>query len=125
DRLYSLKLACPECGTSAPQLEPRSFSFNSQFGACEHCEGLGSLWTFDPGKIIVNSAKPLLAGALAAELDLSYPRWTIESLARRHDIRLATPFRNLTESERALLLEGDKNGREGVLQLLKQKYDHS
>src|SRR5437773_1454438 len=98
DRLYSLKLACPECGTSAPQLEPRSFSFNSQFGACERCEGLGSLWMFDPGKIIVNEAKPLLSGALAAELDLSYPKWTIESLARRHDIRLATPFRNLTES---------------------------
>ena len=101
DRLYSLKLACPECGTSAPQLEPRSFSFNSKFGACENCEGLGSLWMFDPGKIIVNSAKPLFGGALAAELDLSYPKWTIESLARkRHEIKLATPFRNLTEAER-------------------------
>src|SRR5258705_2188603 len=42
DRLYSLKLACPECGTSAPQLEPRSFSFNSQFGQCEECDGVGS-----------------------------------------------------------------------------------
>src|SRR5207302_7546535 len=84
DRLYSLKLACPECGTSVPQLEPRSFSFNSQFGACVRCQGLGSLWMFDPAKIIVNPAKPLLGGALSAELERPISKWTIESLARRH-----------------------------------------
>ena len=42
ERLYSQKLACTECGTSVPQLEPRSFSFNSPYGACEDCNGLGS-----------------------------------------------------------------------------------
>ena len=42
EKLYSQKLACPDCGTSVPQLEPRSFSFNSPFGACETCHGLGS-----------------------------------------------------------------------------------
>jgi excinuclease ABC subunit A len=123
DKLYSLKLACPECGTSAPQLEPRSFSFNSQFGACERCEGLGSLWMFDPAKIVLNTAKPLLGGALAGDLNLSYPKWTIESLARRHKIVLSTPFRNLTEAERTILFDGDSDGREGVLQLLMQKYE--
>src|ERR1039458_6475878 len=50
ERLYSRKLACTECGTSVPQLEPRSFSFNSPYGACEECTGLGSKWAFDPGK---------------------------------------------------------------------------
>src|SRR6201981_3755336 len=79
DRLYSLKLACPECGTSVTQLEPRSFSFNSQFGACERCQGLGSLWMFDPDKVVVNCAKPLLAGALADEVDVAYSKWTMES----------------------------------------------
>ena len=123
DHLYSLKLACPECGASVPQLEPRSFSFNSKFGACDGCEGLGSLWMFDPGKIIVNSAKPLLNGALAADVDLAYSKWTIESLARRHQIKLSTPFKNLTERERTIVLEGDSEGREGVLKLLKQRYD--
>ncbi len=43
ERLYSQKLACPDCGTSVPQLEPRSFSFNSPYGACETCAGLGML----------------------------------------------------------------------------------
>ena len=125
DRLYSLKLACPECGASVPQLEPRSFSFNSQFGACERCEGLGALWMFDPEKIILNEAKPLLSGALAADLDLSYPKWTIESLARKRGIKLSTPYRNLSEAERTLLLDGDPEGRAGVLQLLMGKYEQA
>src|SRR6266403_5116270 len=124
DRLYSLKLACPECGASVPQLEPRSFSFNSQFGACEHCEGLGSLWSFDPGKIIVNCAKPLLAGALAAEMDVSYSKWTMESLARKHQIKLSTPFRKLSDRERTLLLEGE-GGRGGMLAMLKDKHERA
>ena len=64
ERLYSQKLACTECGTSVPQLEPRSFSFNSPYGACEECHGLGSKWSFDPGKVIVDPAKPLLEGGL-------------------------------------------------------------
>src|ERR1700704_3673310 len=64
ERLYSQKLACMECGTSVPQLEPRSFSFNSPYGACEECHGLGSKWAFDPGKVIVDFSKPLLEGGL-------------------------------------------------------------
>src|SRR5271170_1440789 len=51
EKLYSQKLACPDCGASVPQLEPRSFSFNSPFGACETCSGLGNRWQFDPVKI--------------------------------------------------------------------------
>ena len=62
ERLYSQKLACPDCGASVPQLEPRSFSFNSPFGACETCTGLGSRWSFDPVKVIVDPSRPLLDG---------------------------------------------------------------
>src|SRR6202051_2876379 len=124
DRLYSLKLACPECGTSVPQLEPRSFSFNSQFGACERCQGLGSLWMFDPDKIVVNCAKPLLAGALAGDVDVSYSKWTMESLARKHQIKLSTPFRKLSDRERTLLLEGE-GGRGGMLAMLKDKHERA
>ncbi len=64
ERLYSQKLACPDCGASVPQLEPRSFSFNSPFGACETCHGLGSSWSFDPVKVIVDPSQPLLDGGL-------------------------------------------------------------
>src|SRR5260370_25843587 len=121
ERLYSLKLACPECGTSVPQLEPRSFSFNSQFGACERCQGLGSLWMFDPDKIVVNCAKPLLRGALAGDVDVSYSKWTMESLARKHPIKLSTPFRKLNSRERTLLLEGE-GGRGGMLARFKDQH---
>jgi excinuclease ABC subunit A len=121
DKLYSLKLACPECGSSVPQLEPRSFSFNSQYGACERCQGLGSLWMFDPDKIVVNCAKPLLSGALAEDVDLSYSKWSMESLARKHQIKLSTPFRKLSDRERTLLLEGE-SGRGGLLAMLKDKH---
>src|SRR5437762_3562750 len=64
ERLYSQKLACTECGTSIPQLEPRSFSFNSFYGACETCSGLGVRWSFDAAKVIVDPSRPLLEGAL-------------------------------------------------------------
>jgi excinuclease ABC subunit A len=52
ERLYSSKLACPECGINVPMLEPRSFSFNSMYGACPECNGLGSKYDFDPAKVI-------------------------------------------------------------------------
>jgi excinuclease ABC subunit A len=123
DRLYSLKLACPECGASVPQLEPRSFSFNSRFGACERCQGLGSRWMVDPDKVILDPAKPLLAGALAADVEItSTMKWVIESLARKRQIRLSTPFRKLTDIERTQLLEGE-GSQGGLLALLKEKYD--
>src|SRR6185436_10938926 len=114
--------ACPECGASVPQLEPRSFSFNSRFGACERCQGLGSLWMVDPDKIVVNPGKPLLVGALAADVEItSAMKWVIESLARKRQIRLSTPFRKLTDVERALLLEGE-GSQGGLLALLNEKY---
>jgi excinuclease ABC subunit A len=64
ERLYSSKLACPECGINVPVLEPRSFSFNSLYGACPECNGLGSKYDFDPAKVITDWTKPLLDGAL-------------------------------------------------------------
>ena len=64
ERLYSRKLACVECGTSVPEPEPRSFSFNSPYGACEECSGIGNTWAFDPDKVIADPSKPLLEGGL-------------------------------------------------------------
>ena len=64
EHVYSEKLACPDCGISVPQLEPRSFSFNSPYGACPECHGLGSKYDFDPAKVIVDWTKPLFDGGL-------------------------------------------------------------
>ena len=64
EQLYSARLACPDCGINVPQLEPRSFSFNSAYGACPECHGLGSKYDFDPAKVINDWSKPLLDGGL-------------------------------------------------------------
>src|SRR5258705_9990947 len=86
ERLYSQKLACTECGTSVPQLEPRSFSFNSPYGACEECHGLGSKWTFDAAKVIVEPGKPLFDGGLGPGAGSWNMQQQIEELARKNRI---------------------------------------
>ncbi|MGA7832245.1 MAG: excinuclease ABC subunit A, partial [Terracidiphilus sp.] len=62
EQLFSSSMACPDCGLDVPKLEPRSFSFNSTFGACPECHGLGSLYDLDPAKVITDWSKPLLDG---------------------------------------------------------------
>ena len=59
EQLYSSSMACPDCGLDIPKLEPRSFSFNSTYGACAACHGLGSIYDFDPAKVITDWSKPL------------------------------------------------------------------
>ena len=66
ERLYSEKMACMDCGVSIPAIEPRTFSFNSMYGACETCNGLGMKFDFDPARIVSDPSKPLLQGGLAS-----------------------------------------------------------
>ena len=124
ERLYSQKLACTVCGTSIPQLEPRSFSFNSPYGACEECHGLGSRWTFDPGKVIVDESKPLLDGGLGPGAGSWTMQQELEALARRAKIDLKTPFESLPKQSRAILLNGT-GGAAGILGILQGAYDNS
>ena len=65
DKLFSESYSCPECGFSMPELEPRMFSFNSPYGACPECTGLGTKTEFDPDMIIPDPNKPLRDGAIA------------------------------------------------------------
>src|SRR5205085_5657992 len=101
ERLYSQKLACTECGTSVPQLEPRSFSFNSPFGACEECHGLGSRWAFDAAKVINDPSKPLLDGGLGPGAGSYNMQQQLEELARKNRINLAKPYEELPKKARA------------------------
>src|SRR5438552_1189298 len=121
ERLYSQKLACTECGSSIPQLEPRSFSFNSPYGACEECHGLGSKWTFDPAKVIVDAGKPLLDGALGPGAGSSSMQQRLEEFAKRSRMNLKKPFEELSKKTRDLLLEGG-NGFGGILAILDESY---
>jgi excinuclease ABC subunit A len=117
ERLYSQKLACPDCGASVPQLEPRSFSFNSPFGACQTCSGLGSKWSFDPAKIIVDPSRPLLDGALGPGGSSTYMAHAINTLAAKNKIPIGLPFGDLPLKSQSILLEG-AGGQRGVLSVL-------
>src|SRR6202140_1755942 len=121
EKLYSQKLACPNCGSSVPQLEPRSFSFNSPFGACETCNGLGSTWSFDPVKIIADPSKPLLDGGLGPGASSSYMNHTLSEAAERLRIKINKPFEDLPKRTQTLLLEGG-NGFPGILKILDEAY---
>ncbi len=124
ERLYSQKLACTECGTSVPQLEPRSFSFNSPYGACETCSGLGNRWTFDPGKIIVDYSKPLLEGGLGPGASSGYMTHWLNEAARILNIKLSTPFDEFPKKTQKLLLEG-ATGFPGILKILEQAFEEA
>ena len=106
ERLYSQKLGCPECGSSVPQLEPRSFSFNSPYGACDVCNGLGNRWSFDPIKVIADSSRPLLDGGLAIAAGSSYVTGDLKLLAARLKIPINKPFDQLPKKSQEALADG-------------------
>jgi excinuclease ABC subunit A len=124
ERLYSQKLACTECGASIPQLEPRSFSFNSPYGACEDCHGLGSTWSFDPAKVIVDASKPLLDGGLGPGAGSWGMQQKLEEFAKKSRINLKKPFEDLPRKTRDLLLDGG-SGFPGILAILDGVYKES
>ena len=121
ERLYSLKLACPDCGLAVPQLEPRSFSFNSPYGACETCKGLGSIWSFDPGKVIGDPSKPLLDGGLVPAAGSSHMQHRLSAAARRQRIDLSKPFDSFNEKTRQYLIHGGA-GFPGILKILDEMH---
>src|SRR6202043_3378843 len=96
DHVFSEKLACPDCGISVPQLEPRSFSFNSPSGACSACNGLGSKYDFDPSKIITDWTRPLFDGGLGPGSGSAILKRTLELGAYAHGFDLETPFEKFT-----------------------------
>jgi excinuclease ABC subunit A len=130
EQLYSEKLACPDCGISVPQLEPRSFSFNSSYGACPECHGLGSRYDFDPAKVIVDWSKPLLDGGLGPGSASQNLIHMLQIAATAHGLDLSTPFEKFPEKVQNLLLfgeagKGGKTGFSGILAYLKQVLEES
>jgi excinuclease ABC subunit A len=124
ERLYSMKSSCPECGTSVPEIEPRSFSFNSPYGACPECNGLGSMWSFDPDKIIVDETRPLFDGALGPGSSSNAVGQRVTDAAWRNNIDLAKPWDKLTAAQRDLLLNG-KGKYPGILKLLADSLENA
>ena len=130
ETLYSERLACPDCGISVPQLEPRSFSFNSSYGACPECHGLGSRYDLDPAKVIVDWSKPILDGGLGPGSSSQNLVRSIQLLVQAYGFNLATPFEKFPEKIQNLLLYGEpqrggKTGFLGILGYLKQNLESS
>ena len=108
ETLFSESMVCVQCGASRPDLEPRSFSFNSRFGACESCRGVGRSWELDPKKLIPRGENPLFRGNWPETGQWKDPVATAKSCARRAKIKLSTPWQQLTADEREWLLYGQK-----------------
>jgi excinuclease ABC subunit A len=130
ETLYSSRLACPDCGINVPQLEPRSFSFNSAYGACPECHGLGSRYDFDPAKVIVDWSKPLLDGGLGPGSASQNLVHGLQLVAQAYGIDLATPFEKFPDKIQNLLLYGEperggKTGFLGIIGHLKQTLEAS
>jgi excinuclease ABC subunit A len=140
--VFSERLACPDCGTSCPELTPRLFSFNSPQGACSACDGLGMHMEFAPDLIVPDPERSLLEGAITVwgPQQLRFMQPILEGLAAQHHIDLQQPFGALTEAQQHVILYGTDgtpvhvqhttNGRthtfrrvyEGVIPLLQRRY---
>lgn len=109
DLLYSEHLACPVCGISLPEIEPRTFSFNSPHGACRTCQGLGIRTELDPDLIVPNPDLSLEEGAIVAwntDDPDGYYWQLLAATARHHRIPTDIPWRELTPAQRNLILYG-------------------
>ena len=131
ETLFSSSMACPDCGINVPKLEPRSFSFNSAYGACPECNGLGSIYDFDPAKTITDWSKPLLDGAMGPGSGSQYLLRLIKLAADKYKINLKQPFSALTKEHQDLLLygppkgEGGRTGFHGIFSYLRDNLDET
>lgn len=115
ERLFSQNFACVECGVSIEDPEPRMFSFNSPFGKCPVCDGLGELHRIDPDLIIPDKSKSILEGAIEPWKNLDDSSWyynVIKAAAKRYGFSMNTPICELDEKVVQILLYG--NGGEKI-----------
>jgi len=116
EKLYSTVYSCPDCSVSIPEVEPRLFSFNSPFGACPECTGLGFRQEIDPELIYGDGSKTLREGALTVSgwnLDSSaMTNMYFEALAKKYGFSMDVPYKDLPEDVKQLLLYG--NGGEKI-----------
>src|ERR1700722_992149 len=113
ETLYSSSMACPDCGINVPRLEPRSFSFNSNYGACPNCHGLGSIYDFDPAKTIADWSKPLLDGAMGPGSGSAYLLRLIKLAAEKYKIDIKRAFEDLSTEHQNLFLYGPPRNEAG------------
>ena len=105
--VFAENAACPTCGISFEALEPRNFSFNSPYGACPECAGLGTHLTIDPGLVVPDPSLSLREGALKPwSGEAKWYGTMLDTLAKRFEFSLDTPFKQLPKRVRELILHG-------------------
>ena len=108
--VFSEKNACPDCGLSFDELKPRSFSFNSPFGACPKCGGLGSLYYFDEDLVVPDKTLPLREcihpWRRAGHMAIMYYNEILARIAKQYKVKLETPYQDLPEDFRHKLMHG-------------------
>ncbi|MFN7965802.1 MAG: excinuclease ABC subunit UvrA [Acidobacteriota bacterium] len=108
EMLYSQHFACVECGVSLPEMAPRAFSFNSPYGACPACDGLGVHREFDPEKLIVDPDAPLVSGAIDvwAGTESSMMKEMVSAVLRAHRIPSTTAWKKIPLKVRRVIMYG-------------------
>jgi excinuclease ABC subunit A len=127
DRLFSTRYACPNCNISMAEIEPRTFSFNSPYGACPRCGGLGGVEQFDPELVLPNVDLTWAGGAIAAWKGvkpdpLKKHKERLVGVLEKHGAGWNTPLKDLSAEALQELLHGDGQGFAGILNLIEQEY---
>ena len=107
--LFSENFACPDCELSMEELAPRMFSFNSPYGACLKCDGLGSHMEVDPNLVVPDKSKSLIQGAIAPLGEQPRGNWygsILKSLSRHYNFNFTTPWIKMDQNIRQILLYG-------------------
>lgn len=111
EKLYSENLRCPDCDISLPEIKPRLFSFNSPYGSCPDCSGIGFKQVVDPNLIIPDKELSLNQGCIASEsfFETSISHQWMEGLSKAYKFSMDTPFKDLPENIQELILYGSGN----------------
>jgi excinuclease ABC subunit A len=128
ETLFSATFSCPQCGISYGEINPRIFSFNSPYGACPTCAGLGKNTEIDPDLVIPDKTKSIREGAIVpwqggGRRIRSYYRWLLRMLFRECDVNPEIKFEKLTPEKQKAVLYGSGDGRfEGVIPNLERRF---
>ena len=107
--IFSANFACPHCGYSISELEPRMFSFNNPAGACQTCDGLGTRQFFDPSRVVSNEELSLSGGAIRGWDKRSYYYFQmLQAVAEHYKFDLSIPFNELDKKSKDIILNGSK-----------------
>ncbi len=147
ERLLSTKFGCIECGVSFPDIEPRMFSFNSPYGGCEECQGIGEKSEFDPELIVPDESLTIMQGALTCISNMAGSKWysnVFKGISKTFNIPLDKPFSTLSGKQREIIFYGGnkeikvefetRDGKsyykssmpwEGIVPMLKRRYEET